>query len=314
MRARCAPPPPAADTARRCSALRGACARADAYSLAYTHLLETFLAIVVLVSVVKTIMNAIVFFMLPNISPILRNKRDELVSRESAFRELGMRAAITVAQFKRLSETSEGDGVNLTDLTMAFGAVKDATHEQVVSEEQAMHIAKTILGKKLKCLDFNQFMTLTEGSTLTFERYLKLVKRTADIAGFDKITMREKEDAKNAYKKVQEGMMLDDSDDGTVDAQGQAAAPDTPAPVTPQVAVTPQPVIAPQVAVTPQPVVAPQVMMQPVARPLVPAGVIRVACYQCTRHFGVPAGARMVRCPHCGATNDVGRVSNIQAV
>ena len=73
-------------------------------------------------------------------------------------------------------------------------------------------IAKTILGKGEK-VDFNEFMTLTEGATIGFETYLKLVKYTAKIAGLDKLGLKEKEEAIQAYNDVESGIVLPDDDD-----------------------------------------------------------------------------------------------------
>ena len=100
-----------------------------AYALNISHLIETFIALVVLIGVVKTLMDAIVFFMIPNVSVVLRNKRDEQISRESAFREIGMRAAISVAQFHQIGDGTPGN-VNLTDLTKVFGSVEGVSRDK----------------------------------------------------------------------------------------------------------------------------------------------------------------------------------------
>ena len=48
-------------------------------------------------------------------------------------------------------------------------------------------------------------------------------------------------------------------------------------------------------------------MMQQTATPTPvapPPGVIKLACGTCGMHFGVPIGAKMVKCPHCKAVNN----------
>ena len=49
-------------------------------------------------------MDGFIFYLIPNVSIVLKNKRDEETSRGSAFRELGMRAAISVNQFHRIND------------------------------------------------------------------------------------------------------------------------------------------------------------------------------------------------------------------
>ena len=64
--------------------------RGYAYAFNNVELVQAIVIIFVLVGIVKAIMDIVVFVLLPNISSVLRNKRDEETSRESAFRELGM--------------------------------------------------------------------------------------------------------------------------------------------------------------------------------------------------------------------------------
>ena len=113
--------------------------RGYAYALDANYLLTVFVKIIVLVGVAKTIMDAIVFYMLPNgVSIVLRNKRSELINRQRAFAELGMKAAISVANFNDLDVNGNGQ-VKLSDLVRVFGTLEH------VNRAQAMQIAKTVI-------------------------------------------------------------------------------------------------------------------------------------------------------------------------
>lgn len=268
-----------------------------AYALNWTHLIETIVDVVVIFGIVKTLINMVIFFLLPNgLSTILKNKRDEQVSRETAFREMGMKACISVNQFNRISGQTEGDNVNLKDLTKVFGTVEG------VNRDKAMKIAKTIIGKADK-ISFNQFMSITEGDKIDFDQFLKLIDITAKRQG--SIKMSDKEDAMEAYDAVAEGIKFDDDEE----AGGPPATP-------PSGNAPPQPQVAPQVAPPAGPQLAPMVGVQHIAqppqqmmiqppRPQMPPGVVKLACGTCRKHFGVPVGSKMVRCPHCGTVNNV---------
>jgi len=243
--------------------------RGYAYAFEPLHALQAFVDLVVLVGVAKTIMDIIVFNLLPNgISLVLKNKRSESTTRARAFAELGMKAALSVNQFSRLD--SDGRGVlNLTDLTQVFGTVEH------VDRSQALQIARTILKQKggTDGIHFEEFMSITEGSAITFKRFLELVRNTA--GDLDKISMKDKEEAMKAYKDVEQGVTLDEDEPSPTKTTPSAAA-STPAP-------RPQPQL--------------------------PPGVVKLACHQCKRAFGVPVGAKMVSCPHCAAVNNVAAVA-----
>ena len=87
--------------------------------------MNTVVNMVVLMSIAKVIMDIIVFRLLPNgVSKVLRNKRSESVTRAAAFAQLGMRAAISVSQFRALDEGDKGY-LDMADLTRVYGAVKE---------------------------------------------------------------------------------------------------------------------------------------------------------------------------------------------
>jgi len=266
-----------------------------AYAFDALHAVQTLIDLFVLASIAKGLVDIIVFFCIPNVSIVLRNKRDEATSRRMAFRELGMRAAISVNQFHRINNDAKRPDINLQDLVKVFGSVSG------VAKEEALNIAQTILSSKsTRSLTFNDFMEITEGSTIKFQDFLELVAYTAKQAQLDKVSQDEVAKAKAAYdveeQKAAQGIMLDDE----------------PAPATP-----PQQQQVVQQVAGPQQVIMQMPMQQPVQqRPALPPGVIKLACGQCRKHFGVPAGATMVKCPFCGALNNTAAASGgvIQAM
>jgi LSD1 subclass zinc finger protein len=141
-----------------------------------------------------------------------------------------------------------------------------------------MMIAKTILGKKTDKdggINFAEFMSITEGSAITFDRYLSLVKQTG--GDLHRISMVAKEQAMKAYADVEKGIKIEEEPAAATPQPKQPSAPGL-YPGQPQVQ-----------TVQPQP--QPQMVM--------PRGVIKLMCHSCRRPFGVPAGAKMVACPHC---------------
>ena len=245
-----------------------------AVALDFNYLLSVFVKIIVLVGVWKAIMDFVVFNLQPNgVSTVLKNKREEVTNRQRAFAELGLKAAISVGQFNRLDDNNNGR-VKLADLTAVFGKLEH------VDRSKAMQIAKTVMksaksyggaGDATEGLNFGQFMSIAEGSAITFDEFLKLVHKTGNI----RTSMKEEEAAMVAYAEAAKGITLDDE---------EAPAPAPPA--------------SAGVAAAP----APPVVRQP---PALPPGVVRAVCHACRRPFGVPAGARMVACPHCQTVNQL---------
>ena len=118
-------------------------------------------------------------------------------------------------------------------------------------------------------------MTISEGSAITFDQFLKLVHKTGNI----QTSMKEEEAAMVAYAEAAKGITLDDE---------EPEAPAAPSSGGVQVQS------------------APPVVKQPSA---LPPGVVRAVCHACRRPFGVPAGARMVACPHCQTVNQLNNQS-----
>jgi len=244
-----------------------------AVALDANYLLTVFVKIIVLVGVAKTVMDFIVFNMLPNgVSTVLKNKREEVTNRQRAFAELGLKAAITVGQFNRLDDNNNGR-LKLADLTKVFGSLEH------VGPTEAMQIAKTVM-KKAKAysdgsddgkdgIDFGQFMSISEGSAITFDRFLDLVHKTGKMSA----SKEDEKAAMVAYAEAAKGVVLDEEQGGgkrksQVDAEAAGAT------------------------YVPKP-------------PVMPPGVQRAMCHACKKPFGVPIGATMVACPHCQTVNQL---------
>ena len=179
---------------------------------------DAIVSVVVLAGMTKTLMDFIVFYLLPNgISLVLRNKRDEHATRDAAFAELGLKAAVSVSQFCELDRRETGR-LNIADLAAVYAKVPD------VDDLQAATIAKAVLavgerGKgganevstrsstswrstnkaRTDGLSFTEFMSITAGDAITFDDYVKLVKHAAGDVKDEEIQV-----ACEAYKEVEE--------------------------------------------------------------------------------------------------------------
>lgn len=276
--------------------------------------------------------------MLPHgLSTVLANKRAERVSKKQAFAQLGLRAAIGVQWFRQLDANDSGY-INVPDLVSVFGNVSGVT------KEQAFQIAQTIVrtadNSKDGKITFNEFMNCLEGGdTLDFNRFVDLVYTTARKGQLDAAS---KLAASEAYDAVEAGIDLSTSTmRRSITAAPTASAPtdaspfdvtDTPAPATPAAPATLATLASPAspasaaretAAQTPHPTTPAAPMYpdavlahvgaspvahaaaMPVAQPVAPKQVARLACLQCKQQFGVPPGATLVRCPHCQTTNGV---------
>ena len=176
-----------------------------AVALDINYLISVAVNIIVLVGVWKAIMDFVVFNLQPNgVSTVLKNKREEVTNRQRAFAELGLKAAIQVGQFNRLDDNNNGR-VKLADLTAVFGKLEH------VDRSKAMQIAKTVMksaksyggaGDATEGLNFGQFMSIAEGSAITFDEFLKLVHKTGNL----QTSMKEKEAAMIAYSEAAKGV------------------------------------------------------------------------------------------------------------
>ena len=175
--------------------------RGKVYAFDTIVLINSLISLFVLMGIAGTVMDAIVFYMLPNgVSAVLQNKRAEKVTRRTAFRQMGMQAAILVKQFRALDTDGEGT-LSMAELTKIFGELP------AISAEQAVQIAKTILtsanGKVDKGLDFKEFMTIMAGDGVDFGKYLEQIKYTAG-KNFMKRMSTDGQHAMAAYAEAEE--------------------------------------------------------------------------------------------------------------
>jgi len=155
------------------------------------------ISVVVLLTVIDTIIGVFVFYMLPDgTAMVLRNKRDELTDRTTAFAELGVKAAVAVNQFRDLDRRKTGS-LEKNDFQEIFNQLPD------VDEIKAKMIAASVVDvgnlnnqmaglmddgqgtgdvhqhrvtrKRGQALNFSEFVSLTSGDATTFSDYLKLV-------------------------------------------------------------------------------------------------------------------------------------------
>ena len=184
-------------------------------------LINSLISLFVLMGIAGTVMDAIVFYMLPNgVSAVLQNKRAEKVTRRTAFRQMGMQAAILVKQFRALDTDGEGT-LSMAELTKIFGELP------AITAEQAVQIAKTILtsanGKVDKGLDFKEFMTIMAGDGVDFGKYLEQIKYTAG-KNFMKRMSTDGQHAMAAYAEAEAaalGSELNDVEAGAPGATNQ---------------------------------------------------------------------------------------------
>ena len=146
-------------------------------------------------------------------------------------------------------------------------------------------IAKTILGKKDE-LSFEDFIQITEGSSIDFQQFIRLVDLTAKRAGVFKMNAKEIAEAKKAYDEVADGVVFDDDDE---EAAGGSSAPQ-------------QPQTAAGGIMNMVTNMAPPLKRQNT----LPPGFKKLACGTCKKHFGVPETSMMARCPHCQTVNNTG--------
>merc|ERR1712185_697323 len=93
----------------------------------------------VLLKMANVAADAVAFYCLPGgQSTILRNKRQEIVSKRSEFAEIGMKAALAAATYRSFDPDNNGS-IEAVDIVKVFA------HVEGVSAEQAHAIAHMIL-------------------------------------------------------------------------------------------------------------------------------------------------------------------------
>ena len=142
---------------------------------------QVVVSAVVMIGAAKLLADAVAFYLLPNgQSTVLRNKRQEMVSKRSEFAEIGMKAALA-ARFYRSFDPDNNGSIEPVDIVRAFAQVVRSDGEPWVSWEQAHAIAHMILDDadtddgKLGGqygLSYEEFMTCMEGDAINFASYL----------------------------------------------------------------------------------------------------------------------------------------------
>jgi len=173
---------------------------------------EVIVAAIVLLSSAATVTDLIAFNTIKYIperlrliplgdSKLLRNKRNEKVSKTRSFAELGLKTAIAAKHFDALDVYRTGK-VGYKDLVSIFGSLKDVDFEQASTIAQAVLADAAAAERETKAMDqvdklldldisaatsarsegdedegeigltFQRFMTVLEGSTMAFEEYI----------------------------------------------------------------------------------------------------------------------------------------------
>ena len=138
--------------------------------------LGIFISSLVLLQLANLITDAVAFYLLPGgQSTILRNKRQELVSKKSEFAELGMKAALAASNYRQFDPDNNGS-IDPVDIVKVFAHVEDVTWEQAHSiAYMILEDADTDDGKEggQFGLSFHEFMTCLEGDAINFKAFLK---------------------------------------------------------------------------------------------------------------------------------------------
>ena len=163
------------------------------YYFSVSHFFATLLEGLLLLGFVQAVMNIVVFQLLPNgMATVLKNKRQEKVSKTLSFAQVGVRAAANIHSFNALD--TNGDGyVEVKDLVRALAAVPG------MSKRQAFEVAQTVLkvadvekddGSADGRISFNEYMSLLEGSTaMDFNSFVSLVHTTGAVSKLDRASI-----------------------------------------------------------------------------------------------------------------------------
>ena len=109
------------------------------YQLNWFYLLSVLVSTLVMLKLANVVADAVAFYCLPNgQSQVLRNKRQEVVSKRSEFAEIGMKAALAAATYRSFDPDNNGS-IEAVDIVRVFA------HVEGVSWEQAHAIAHMIL-------------------------------------------------------------------------------------------------------------------------------------------------------------------------
>ena len=156
----------------------------------FFYLLNVVVAGLVMLKLANVITDALAFYGLPNgQSTILRNKRQEVVSKRSEFAEIGMKAALLAATYRSFDPDNNGT-IEAVDIVRVFA------HVEGVSWKEAHAIAHMIMADADTSddgevaggpggLSYIEYMTCVEGDAIDFNEFLKHVEAPQDATDGD---------------------------------------------------------------------------------------------------------------------------------
>ena len=152
------------------------------YAFDFFVLLKVLLSAVVLAGWAKLIADVVAFYCLPNgTSTVLRNKREELVSKRGEFAELGMKAALAALIYRDLDPDNNG-AIEPVYICKAFAHAEKSDGTPWVPWEKAHAIAHTVLkdadtdvdaAQGAYGLSFSELATCLHGQSIDFDAFLK---------------------------------------------------------------------------------------------------------------------------------------------
>ena len=160
------------------------------YRFDFFYLLGVLVEAMVMMKLAAVAADAVAFYCLPNgQSTVLRNKRQELVSKKSEFAEIGMKAALAAASYKHFDPDNNGS-IEAVDIVKVFA------HVEGVSWQQAHAIAHMILADADTSddgevaggpggLSYVEYMTCLEGDAINFDQFLKGVTPQKDATDME---------------------------------------------------------------------------------------------------------------------------------
>ena len=100
------------------------------YRFDFFYLLGVLVEAMVMLKLAALAADAVAFYCLPNgQSTVLRNKRQELVSKKSEFAEIGMKAALAAASYRQFDPDNNGS-IEAVDIVKVFAHVEGVTWQQ----------------------------------------------------------------------------------------------------------------------------------------------------------------------------------------